>query len=92
MQYVPDYLNPDYPNSRLSECLDVTMVLAAAGKRRLITGILLQEKANLLYECLFPDGTTPFSASMGFGSRFTMSELVERSRKPCSALYYIVTN
>ena len=34
IQYVPDCLNLDYPNSQLSECLDVTMFLAAAEKRR----------------------------------------------------------
>ena len=27
-----------------------------------VTGILLQEKAKLLYERIFPDATTPFSA------------------------------
>ena len=40
----------------------------------LVTGVLLQEKAKLLYERLFPDATTLFSASTGFRSRFTMSE------------------
>ena len=33
VQYVSNYPNPDYPNSRLSERLDVTMFLAAAEKR-----------------------------------------------------------
>ena len=32
----------------------------------LVTRVLLQEKAKLLYEQLFPDATTPFSASTGF--------------------------
>ena len=49
-----------------------------------VTGVLLQEKAKLLYERLFPDATTPFSASTGFRSRFTTSELAERSRECCS--------
>ena len=57
-----------------------------------VTGVLLQEKANLLYERLFPDATTPFSASTGFRSRFTTSELAERSRERCSTLYYSVAN
>ena len=35
-----------------------------------VTGVLLQEKAKLLYERLYPDATTPFSASTGFRSRF----------------------
>ena len=38
-------------------------------------GVLLQEKAKLLYEQLFPNATTPFSSSTGFGSWFTTSEL-----------------
>ena len=32
LQRVPDYPNPDYPNSRLSECLDIAMFSAAVGK------------------------------------------------------------
>ena len=35
-----------------------------------VTGVLLQEKARLLYEWLYPDTTTPFVASIGFRSRF----------------------
>ena len=59
-----------------------------------VTGVLLQEKAKLLYERLFPDATCtmPFSASTGFKSQFTTSELAERSRKRCSTLYYSVAN
>ena len=34
IQCVPDYPNPDYPNFRLSERLDVAMFLEAVGKRR----------------------------------------------------------
>ena len=34
VQWVPDCPNPDYPNTRLSERLDVTMFSAAAGKTR----------------------------------------------------------
>ena len=34
VQWVPDHSNPDYPNSQLSEYMDVAMLLAAAGKRR----------------------------------------------------------
>ncbi len=34
IQWVPDYPNTDYPNSRLSERLDVAMFSAAVGKRR----------------------------------------------------------
>ena len=34
LQWVPNYFNPDYPNSRLSKFVDVAMFLAAAGKRR----------------------------------------------------------
>ena len=45
-----------------------------------VTGVLLQEKAKLLYEQLFPNATIPFSSSTGLGSRFTMSELAEQSR------------
>ena len=66
LQWVPNYQNPDYLNSRLSESLDVAMFSAAAGKDVRLTGVLLQEKAKLLYERLFPDATTPFSASTGF--------------------------
>ena len=78
IQWVPDYPNTDYPNtdypnSRLSERLDVAMFSAAAGKDVPVTGVLLQEKAKLLYERLFPHATTPFSASTGFKSRFTTS-------------------
>ena len=66
------------------------MFSAAAGKDVLVTGVLLLEKAKLLYEQLFPDGTTPFSASTGFISQFTTSEQAERSHKRCSTLYYSV--
>ena len=34
VQWVPNYPDPDYPDSRLSERLDVTMFSAAVGKRR----------------------------------------------------------
>ena len=34
LQWVPNYPNPDYPNSPLSERLDVAMFSAAAGKIR----------------------------------------------------------
>ena len=34
IQWVPDYLNLDYLNSRLSERLDIAMFSTAAGKRR----------------------------------------------------------
>ena len=57
-----------------------------------VTGVLLREKAKLLYERLFPNATTPFSSSTGLGSRFTTSELVERSRDCYSTLYYSVAN
>ena len=77
VQWVLNYLNPDYLNSQLSESLDVAMFSAAAEKDVLVAGVLLQEKAKLLYERLFPDATTPFSASTGFRSRFTTSELAE---------------
>ena len=33
-----------------------------------VTGVLLQEKARLLYERLYSDTTTPFVASIGFRS------------------------
>ena len=36
------------------------MVSAAAGKDVLVAGVLLQEKAKLLYERLFPNATAPF--------------------------------
>ena len=61
-------------------------------KHVLVTGVLLQEKAKLLYERLFPHATTPFSASTGFISRFTTCELAERSGERCSTLYYSVAN
>ena len=35
-----------------------------------VTGVLLQEKATLFYQRLYPDATTPFFASAGFRSRF----------------------
>ena len=50
----------DYPKAWTSPCFR-----QQREKDVLVTGVLLQEKANLLYERLFPDATTPFSASMG---------------------------
>ena len=38
-------------------------------KHVLIAGVLLQEKAKLLYEQLFPDATIPFSDSTRFTSQ-----------------------
>ena len=35
-----------------------------------VTGVLLQEKAKLLYQRLYPNATTPFLASTGFRTRF----------------------
>ena len=55
VQWVHDYPNPDYPNSQLSKCVDVTMCSAAVGKDVPVTGVLLQEKAKLLYERLFAE-------------------------------------
>ena len=41
----------------------------------MITRVLLQVKAKLLYEQLFPNVTMPLSSSMGLGSQFTTSEV-----------------
>ena len=69
------------------------MFSAAAGKDvLLVTGVLLKEKAKLLYERLFTDAATPFSASTEFRPRFITFELAERSREHCSTLYYGVAN
>ena len=54
---------------------DVTMFLAAAGKDAAVTAVLLQGKAKLLYEQLFPNATTPFSSCTGLGSQFTTSNI-----------------
>ena len=54
--------------------------------------VLLQEKAKLLYEWLFPDATMPLLAGTGFRSWFAMSELAERSHEHCSTLFYSVAN
>ena len=88
--------------SRLSECwlsefsiiqtLGCRHVFSSRRKKTLVTGVLLQEIAKLLYKQLSPDATTPFSASTGVRSRFTTSELAERSRERCSTLYYSVAN
>ena len=51
----------NYPNAWMSPCFRQQWE-----KDVPVTGVLLQEKAKLLYERLFPDATTPFSASMGF--------------------------
>ena len=58
----------------------------------LVAGVLLQEKAKMMYERLFPHATAPFSASTGLRSQFTTSELAELIRERCSILYYSVTN
>ena len=76
----------------VSERLDVTIFSGAAGKDVLVTGVLLQEKAKVLYERLFPDATTHFLSSKGLWSQFTMSELAERSCARCSTLYYSVAH
>ena len=68
------------------------MFSAVAEEDVLVTGVLLQKKAKLLYERLFPDATMTFSANTDFRSQFTMSELAERSRKCSNTLYYSVAN
>ena len=50
----------DYPNAWMSPCFQQQREEDVP-----VTGVLLPEKANLLYELLFPDATTPFSASTG---------------------------
>ena len=60
VQQIPDHPNPDYPNSQSSERLDSAMFSAAAGKDVLVIEVVLQEKAKLLYERLFPHATKPF--------------------------------
>ena len=60
----------NYPNPWKSPCFRLQQE-----KDVPIIVLLLQEKAKLLYEPLFPDATTRFTASMGFTSRFTTSEL-----------------
>ena len=92
VHWVLDYPNSDYPNSQLSELLDKASFSAAEAKDVPVTGVLLQEKAKLLYERLFPNATTHFSSSMGFRSGFITSEPAERSRECCSTLYYSVAN
>ena len=72
----------DYPNAWTSPCFR-----QQREKDFLVTGVLLPEKAKLLYEQVFPVATIPFSSSIGVRSRFTTSELAERSRKRYSTLY-----
>ena len=79
LQQVPNYLNPDYLNSRLSEHLDVAIFSTAAEKRCSVHWSSATGESN--------DATMPFSASTRFRSQFTMSELAERSRECCSTLY-----
>ena len=78
----------------LSKQLDVTIrhhVFGSSGKKMFaVTGVLLQEKAKLLYDRLFRMLQHLFSASVGFGSQFTKSKLAEQSLKCCSTLYYSV--
>ena len=59
-------------------------VFGSSGKKMfpLYTGVLLQEKAKLLYEHLFPDATVPFAACTGFRTRF-ITELAERTHAHC---------
>ena len=74
LQWVLDYLTPyySYPKVWMSPCFRQQQENDVP-----VTGVRLQEKAKLLYERLFLDATTPVSSSMGFQSRFTMSELAE---------------
>ena len=65
---IPIVWTIDYPNTWTLPCS-----WQQREKDAPVTGVLLQEKAKLLYERLFPDATTPFSASTG--SRFTTSEI-----------------
>ena len=92
LQWVPDYPNPDYSNSRLSERLDVTMFSAAAGKWRPRHWSFATGECKPAVRTTFPRCYNAFSASMRFRSRFTMSELADWSRKHCSTLYYSVAN
>ena len=55
------------------------MFSAAVEKDVPVTGVLLQENAKLLYEQLFSDATTPFSASTGFSSRFVTLSLISET-------------
>ena len=90
VQWVPDCPNPDYPNTWLSECLDLAMFLAAAGKRLSSHWSFATGESKAVR--LFRNATTPFSVSTGFRSRFITSELAERSRRCCSTLYHSVAN
>ena len=72
----------DYSNAWMSPCFQ-----RQQENDILVTQVLLQEKAKLLYEWLCPDATMPFSASTGFRSWFTTSELAEWSRKHCSTVW-----
>ena len=54
------------------------MFSAATEKDILVTGVLLQEKANVLYELLFPDATMPFLPVQDLDHDFTTSGLAEQ--------------
>ena len=66
LQWVLDYLNPDYQCLNTLTSAHVAMFSAAAGKDFAVTGDLLQGKAKLLYERLYPKATTPFHPPQDF--------------------------
>ena len=66
---------------RLSKHLGEALFSAAAGKKKhiLVTGVLLQEKAKVLYEQLFSNATMPFTASTEYRPQFIKSKLLSKA-------------
>ena len=92
-QWVLDYPNPNhlYPDIWMSA--HIAMFSVPVGKYVAVTGVLLQEKARLLYEQLSRMLQRFFQALLDKScSQFTMSELAKRGRKRCRTLYYVVAS
>ena len=92
LKWVLDYPNPDYPYLDIWTSAHVAMFSAPAGKRCCGHWSFARGESKAAVRMTFPNATTLFLNSIGFRSRFTTSELAERSHEHSNTLYYSVAN
>ena len=81
LQWVLDYPNPDYPYPDIWTSAHFAMFSLPAGKIRCCDWSFATGEGKAAVRMTFLNATTLFPSSTGFSSRFTTSELAERSRE-----------
>ena len=86
VQWVLDYPNPNYPYPDILTSAHFAMFSVQKEKRRCSHWSFATGESEAAVRTIFLNATMLFPCSTEFRSRFTTSELAERSRKYCSTL------